>query len=94
MPKGIIIGTVKDINNDDTDISSYAAIEPGTDIEKVTSVLILTSYSEKRGQIMSAKSRRLNIIIYCLIILGCDLLQNVKVFFLRFGSKVLFAFCL
>ena len=50
MPKGIIIGTVKDINNDDTDISSYAAVEPGTDIEKVTSVLILTSYSESEGK--------------------------------------------
>jgi rod shape-determining protein MreC len=50
MPKGIIIGTVKDINNDDTDISSYAAVEPGTDIEKVTSVLILTNYSESEGK--------------------------------------------
>lgn len=50
MPKGIIIGTVKDIGNESTDISSYAAIEPGTDIEKVNSVLVLTDYSESEGE--------------------------------------------
>ena len=50
MPKGIIIGTVKDISNEEKDISSYASIEPGTDIEKLTSVLILTNYSESEGK--------------------------------------------
>ncbi len=50
MPKGIIIGTVKDVSNEETDISSYAAIEPGTDIKGLTSVLILTNYSESEGE--------------------------------------------
>lgn len=45
MPKGIVIGTVKEINNEETNISTYAAIEPGTDIKKVDSCLVLTSYS-------------------------------------------------
>lgn len=45
LPKGIIIGTVKDINNEVTNISSYAAIEPGTNIEALNSVLVLTSFN-------------------------------------------------
>lgn len=45
MPKGIIIGTVKEINNEETNISAYAAIEPGTDIKKLDQCLVLTSYS-------------------------------------------------
>lgn len=47
MPKGIIIGTVKDINDEVTNISTYAAVEPGTDIEKLNSCLILTGYNEE-----------------------------------------------
>ncbi|MDD6727850.1 MAG: rod shape-determining protein MreC [Eubacteriales bacterium] len=45
MPKGIIIGTVKDISDETTDISTYALIEPGTDIRSLNKCLILTSYS-------------------------------------------------
>lgn len=45
MPKGIIIGTVKEISDEETNISTYAAIEPGTDIEKLDKCLVLTSYS-------------------------------------------------
>lgn len=41
MPKGIIIGTVKEINDEETNISTYAAIEPGTDITKIDSCLVL-----------------------------------------------------
>lgn len=44
MPRGIIIGTVKEINDEDTDISTYAAVEPGTDIKKISSCLVLTNY--------------------------------------------------
>lgn len=47
MPKGIIIGTVKDINDEATNISTYAAVEPGTDIEKLNSCLILIGYNEE-----------------------------------------------
>lgn len=49
MPKGIIIGTVRDIKDEETNISTYAAIEPGTDIEKIDSCLVLTSYSADNG---------------------------------------------
>lgn len=44
MPKGIIIGTVKEISDEETNISTYAAIEPGTDIEKIDSCFILTGF--------------------------------------------------
>lgn len=49
MPKGIIIGTVKEINDEDINISTYASIEPGTDIKKVEQCLVLTSYSANGG---------------------------------------------
>lgn len=44
MPKNIIIGTVRDINDEVTDISTYAVIEPGTDINKIDECLILTGF--------------------------------------------------
>lgn len=51
MPKGIIIGTVKDINDETTNISTYAALEPGTDIKKLNSCLVLTDYNgESEGE--------------------------------------------
>lgn len=51
MPKGIIIGTVKDINDEITDISTYAAIEPGTDIKSLNNCLVLTGYEpESEGE--------------------------------------------
>lgn len=49
MPRGIIIGTVKDINDEKTNISTYAAIQPGTDIKKIDSCLVLTSYDIEGG---------------------------------------------
>lgn len=45
MPKGIIIGTVKGIEDEATDISTYAVVQPGTDIEKLDECLILTNYT-------------------------------------------------
>ncbi len=47
MPKGIIIGTVKEISDEETNISTYAAIEPGTDIEKLEYCLVLTNYDSE-----------------------------------------------
>lgn len=44
MPKDIIIGTVRDINDEVTDISTYAVIEPGTYIDKIDECLILTGF--------------------------------------------------
>lgn len=49
MPRGIIIGTVKDINDEKTNISTYAAIQPGTDIKKIDSCLVLTGYDIEGG---------------------------------------------
>ena len=43
---------------------------------------------------MSAKKQTVKYIIYCLIILGCDLLKMFKVFSLRFGEQGAFCFCL
>lgn len=45
MPKGIIIGTVRDINDEATNISTYALIEPGTDITKLDECLVLIGFS-------------------------------------------------
>ena len=49
MPKGIIIGTVKGIEDEATNISTYAVIQPGTDIEKLDECLILTDYNAESG---------------------------------------------
>ncbi len=45
MPKDIIIGTVRDINDETTNISTYAVIEPGTDIERLDECLVLTGFT-------------------------------------------------
>lgn len=45
IPKGIVIGTVREINDEATNISTYAVIEPGTDIKKIDTCLILTNYN-------------------------------------------------
>jgi rod shape-determining protein MreC len=44
VPKGLIIGTVDEIDDESTDISSYAVITPGVDIDEITSVFILTEF--------------------------------------------------
>lgn len=45
MPKGIIIGTVRDINDEATNISTYALIEPGTDITRLDECLVLIGFT-------------------------------------------------
>lgn len=50
MPKGIIIGTVKDISDEVTNISTYACIEPGTDIKKLDKCLVLTDFNAESGE--------------------------------------------
>ena len=44
VPKGLLIGTVDEIDDETTDISSYAVITPGIAIEDITSVFVLTDY--------------------------------------------------
>lgn len=48
MPKGLIIGTVDEIADEATDISSYAVISTGADISDITSCFVLTGYNEKK----------------------------------------------
>ncbi len=50
MPRGIIIGTVKDISDEVTDISTYASIQPGVEIERVNECLILVGYNESGNE--------------------------------------------
>ncbi|MBE6719623.1 MAG: rod shape-determining protein MreC [Ruminococcaceae bacterium] len=45
VPKGLIIGTVDEIADEPTDISSYAVITPGVEIDEVTSVFVLTDFN-------------------------------------------------
>lgn len=43
-PRDLIIGTVKEVKNDSHDISSYAIIESGVDIENLEDALILIGF--------------------------------------------------
>ena len=43
-PRDLIIGTVKEVKNDDKDISSYAVIEPSVELGELYDALILTSF--------------------------------------------------
>ena len=46
VPKGLIIGTVDEIADETTDISSYAVISPGADIDDITSCFVLTDFGD------------------------------------------------
>ena len=46
IPKGLIIGTVDEIADESTDISSYAVISPGVDIDDITSCFVLTDFGD------------------------------------------------
>ena len=46
IPKGLIIGTVSEIADEATDISSYAVITPGVDINEITSCFVLTDFEK------------------------------------------------
>ena len=46
VPKGLIIGTVDEIADEATDISSYAVITPGVKIGDITSCFILTDFNK------------------------------------------------
>lgn len=43
-PRDLIIGTVKEVKNDERDISSYAVIEPSVDINSLNDALILVDF--------------------------------------------------
>ena len=46
VPKGLLIGTVDEIADEATDISSYAVITPGVDIDDVASCFVLTEFGD------------------------------------------------
>ncbi len=46
IPKGLIIGTVDEIADEATDISAYAVISPGVDIEDITTCFVLTDFGD------------------------------------------------
>lgn len=43
-PKGLIIGTVSEVNESSYDLSSYAVIEPGVDISQLEDVFVVTEF--------------------------------------------------
>ena len=43
-PKDLVIGTVKQVKTDLSGIGSYAVIEPGVDLNKLTQVFIITDF--------------------------------------------------
>ncbi|MBQ8084292.1 MAG: rod shape-determining protein MreC, partial [Clostridia bacterium] len=43
-PRDLIIGTVREIQNDEKDISAYAVIEPNIDVTQLTEALIMTGF--------------------------------------------------
>lgn len=46
LPKGLIIGTVDEIADEATDISSYAVITTGADIDEIGSCFVLTGFNK------------------------------------------------
>ena len=43
-PRDLIVGTVKEVKNEDSDISSYAIVEPSADIDNLEDALIITEF--------------------------------------------------
>ncbi|MDE6111523.1 MAG: rod shape-determining protein MreC, partial [Eubacterium sp.] len=46
IPKGLIIGTVEEIDDEVISISHYAVIKPGIDVNNISNCLVLTENSE------------------------------------------------
>lgn len=44
IPKGLIIGTVEEIESDLTSVSNYAVITPGVDVNSISECLVLINY--------------------------------------------------
>ena len=45
FPKDLIIGTVSEVVNDETDISAYASVIPGVDSKDITDVFVITYFN-------------------------------------------------
>lgn len=46
FPSGLVIGTVGEVRQDETSVSSYATIIPAADIEELHRVMVITSFLE------------------------------------------------
>ncbi len=57
-PKGLLIGKVTEIKEDNATMSKYATVEPMADISKLTEVFVLKSYTEeiKREEMTEEKN--------------------------------------
>lgn len=44
-PKGLIIGTVSEVNESEHDLSCYAVIEPGVDVSQLEDVFVITDFA-------------------------------------------------
>ena len=49
LPKGLIIGTVEEVADETTNISTYTIVKPGTDIANITDCLVLTGFTPAKG---------------------------------------------
>lgn len=58
-PKKLPIGKVKEVKNEDVDVSLYAVIEPFVDVKTVHDVFIITHF-EGQGEIMSSSNSSSN----------------------------------
>lgn len=56
FPKGLLIGTIKYIGNDQYNTSIYADIEPFVDIENIRNVMVITEF-EGQGNILSESGK-------------------------------------
>lgn len=45
FPDDLLIGTVKSVEKDEVNISSYAVIEPGVDVRDISGVFVLTAFA-------------------------------------------------
>ncbi len=48
-PKGIIIGTVKEVRQGESDLDKYAIVEPAVDLKRLSNVVILKSTSTEKS---------------------------------------------
>lgn len=46
IPKGLIIGTVEEIDEETTSTASYAVLEPGVDVTNISNCLVLTEWGD------------------------------------------------
>ncbi len=47
FPRDLIIGTVKEVKDSETDISTYATIEPGVNVQNLIDVFVITDFLGK-----------------------------------------------